>query len=233
MINTVIAVEIAGFCEENANGFRQLDQLIGIAADTNNIVAEVADVGGHHTGSVSLRVDTDQDDSRELASGFDDPRSRDYKLLQRCRANVRAMGKAEKNNTPVSEQLVFAKWLAGMVDHGKIRQSGWRRKYCRKFDLSPASLEGQKQDDGNAGGCEASNSGGGEAGNAGGGEAGDDGGVKADNAGGGKTDNTIGGETDDARGGKTDDARGGEGVGNDQVHDEDRFGDDWILGDDE
>ena len=100
MIDTVIAVEIAGFCEENTHGFSQLYQLIGIAADTNYIAAEVADIRGHRFGSVSLRVNTDQDDSRELASGFDDPRSRDCKLLQRCRANVRAMREAKENNTP-------------------------------------------------------------------------------------------------------------------------------------
>ena len=95
MIHGVAAGVEVDSLEVDAERFRHLADLLRFAGDTDDALRDVADVVLHHVDRVAFGVDADEIgmDVLALVTEFLQPA---VEFEQRCRADFRAVGKAEE-----------------------------------------------------------------------------------------------------------------------------------------
>lgn len=121
--------------EKNAQWFRQLRKFIVLTTHSGYASAEGLYVLLERFRRVSIRVNTDENYFREwgVRIGPCDAVSGLRELMQRKRANVRAIREAEKNHAPVTPEGISGERLIFVVGQSEICQRGRSGQHCGMF----------------------------------------------------------------------------------------------------
>jgi len=147
VIDRVVVTVCRPFLEIDAQPGRQFRDFLELPGDAEIACPEIVDVLLDELGRIALRIDANQDDARQrrlflfLERGF-----RGGENLQCCRADVRAVGEAEKHEVPLACKYGLIDGRAVLIDKRERRHRVRIRQYQRKLGLRRClHLQGHKR----------------------------------------------------------------------------------------
>lgn len=133
MVDVVAAVGSRRARVENTQCAGQFFDFCEIAAYADHAVTKRVDIGPDYLRRVSARVDADKHQGRQVAGRpiGRQATTRHHQLLQRHRANIRAVCETEKYQAPLAGECVPFERPAVLVNKCKLGQQDWLLKHSR------------------------------------------------------------------------------------------------------